>query len=182
MTECKGVSGPEWSRWMKRKQRDDHRQYRFCLNCYDISYRVQPKPIKGKLSRRWRSGVYWIKHVWIVKVYSPLTLDGVCSLLTPMVGYIVLNIRRENNEKISHTKSRPRTHSYSIEKIHPHHWKPYSCQRTKTSTEQVDRTIMVKYYKCPACGKKRLIRIPLRIVCIACRYVNVRTVQWVIQR
>ena len=36
---------------------------------------------------------------------------------------------------------------------------------------------MTKYYKCPACGKKKLIHTPLRIECLSCRYINVRKEQ-----
>ena len=55
--ECPKCGG-EWSRWMKKHDRTDHRQYRFCLDCYKVMYREQPAPIKEKLSRRWRSGIY----------------------------------------------------------------------------------------------------------------------------
>ena len=56
--ECPKCHGTNWSRWMKRQDRKDHRQYKFCLDCYCVVNREQPKPIKEKLSRRWRAGVY----------------------------------------------------------------------------------------------------------------------------
>jgi hypothetical protein len=43
---------------MKRRDRKDHRQYKFCLNCFDVKYRQQTKPIRHKLSRKYRAGVY----------------------------------------------------------------------------------------------------------------------------
>jgi Zn ribbon nucleic-acid-binding protein len=43
-----------WSRWMKRHQVKDHRQYRFCTQCYYIQYREQPKRLRDRVKREWR--------------------------------------------------------------------------------------------------------------------------------
>lgn len=41
--ECKCESGPVWSRWMRKRKLNDHRQYKFCLHCYTVKYRENKK-------------------------------------------------------------------------------------------------------------------------------------------
>jgi len=56
--KCPRCDSTNLGRWIKIKNRKDHRQYRLCHDCWKEIYREQAKPIRHKLSRRHRSGVY----------------------------------------------------------------------------------------------------------------------------
>ena len=57
--KCPRCGSFEWSRWMKRRKPNDHRQYKFCLDCYHIVYREQPQSVRERVKRDWRKGCVW---------------------------------------------------------------------------------------------------------------------------